>query len=94
MCLCGFSEKMFLVSSLSENPAGQDLRLRECARGALAGDPPAFISALAAFFEKSCVNGFLRTQSHLKCTCRAEGLKSPCGEFFCKARNLLSVSIL
>lgn len=30
----GFSEKMFLVSSISENPAGQDLRLRECAPGA------------------------------------------------------------
>lgn len=49
MGFCGFSEKKFLVSNLSENPAGQDLRLRECARGALAVDPPAFISTLAAF---------------------------------------------
>lgn len=38
-----------LASSLSENHAGQDLRLRECARGVLAGDLLAFISALAAF---------------------------------------------
>lgn len=30
----GFHKKMFLVFSLSENPAGQDLRLRECACGA------------------------------------------------------------
>lgn len=53
MGLCGFSEKMFLVSSLSENPAGQDLR--ESAQGALSVDPSAFISALAAVFLKSHV---------------------------------------
>lgn len=53
MGLCGFSEKMFLVSSLSENPTPQDLR--ESAQGALAVDPPVSISALAAAFFKSHV---------------------------------------
>lgn len=57
--LCGFSEKMFSVSSLSENPAGQDLR--ESAQGALSVDPPVFISALAAAFLKSHVQmGFCK----------------------------------
>lgn len=53
-----FLEEMFLVSSLSENPAGQDLRLRECAPGA----PSACLHySLGCVFEKSCVNGFLQT---------------------------------
>lgn len=53
MGLCGFSEKMFLVFSLSENPAAQDLR--ESAQGAFSVEPPAFFSALAAVFLKSHV---------------------------------------
>lgn len=52
MGLCGFSEEMFLVSSLSENPAGQDLR--ESAQGALSEGPLPSL-ALAAAFLKSHV---------------------------------------
>lgn len=50
---------MFLVSSLSEHPAGQDLR--ESAQGALSVDLPAFIRAWAAVFLKSHVQmGFCK----------------------------------